>query len=145
MAYVCYTLYSNGSKNMYITDEIGFEKIVAWAIDDLPEEYIDNLKNVAITIEELPTAQQRRKQKLRPNQTLFGLYEGVPQPQRGNGYSLILPDRITIFKKPLEAWSTSLTDLIARVKNTVWHEIAHHYGLGHGRIHQLEQKKLKSI
>lgn len=123
---------------MYHTDDIGFEKIVSWAIDDLPKEYIENLKNVAITIEDLPTREQRYKQKLRPNQTLFGLYEGIPRPARGNGYSLVIPDRITIFKKPLEAWSTSVTDLMTRVRNTVWHEIAHHYGLGHDRIHELE-------
>lgn len=126
---------------MYRTDDEGFEKIVAWAIDDLPKEYIDNLKNVAITIEDLPTPYQRYKQKLRPDQSLFGLYEGIPQPVRGNGYNLVLPDRITIFKLPLEQWSTSIQDLMQRVRNTVWHEIAHHYGLNHDRIHELERKR----
>ncbi len=129
---------------MYTTDDEGFEKIVAWAIDDLPKEYIDNLNNVAITIEDLPTPEQRIKQKLRPNQTLFGLYEGIPRTARGNGYNLVIPDRITIFKKPLEAWSSSIQDLMMRVRNTVWHEIAHHYGLGHDRIHELERKKFAS-
>ena len=129
---------------MYQTDDAGFEKIVSWAIDDLPKEYIDNLSNVAITIEDEPTQEQRIKQKLRPNQTLFGLYEGIPRPMRNNNYSLVIPDRITIFKKPLESWSRSVEDLMARTKNTVWHEIAHHYGLGHDRIHELERKKFAS-
>lgn len=129
---------------MYHTDEEGFEKIVAWAIDDLPKEYIDNLSNVAITIEDDPTPAQRIKQGLRRHQTLFGLYEGIPRTSRGNGYNLVIPDRITIFKNPLEAWSSSLAELMARTRNTVWHEIAHHYGLGHDRIHELERKKFAS-
>jgi predicted Zn-dependent protease with MMP-like domain len=129
---------------MYTTDDEGFEKIVAWAIDDLPKEYIDNLRNVAITIEDEPTREQRIKQKLHPSQTLFGLYEGIPRPARGNAYSLVIPDRITIFKRPLEAWSHSIEELMQRTRNTVWHEIAHHYGLGHGRIHELERKKFAS-
>jgi len=127
---------------MYKTDDIGFEKIVSWAIDDLPKHYIDNLQNVAITIEDEPTTEQRYKQNLRPHQTLFGLYEGVPRTKRGNGYNLVVPDCITIFKKPIEASSSSVLDLMKRVRNTVWHEIAHHYGLDHQRIHELEQRKL---
>jgi predicted Zn-dependent protease with MMP-like domain len=127
---------------MYTTDDEGFEKIVAWAIDDLPKDYINNLRNVAITIEDEPTPEQRMKQKLHPRQTLFGLYEGIPRTSRGTGYNLVIPDRITIFKRPLEAWSASVGELMMRTRNTVWHEIAHHYGLGHDRIHELERKKL---
>lgn len=125
---------------MYSIDDIGFERMVAWAIDDLPKEYIDNLQNVAITIEDEPSPEQRIKQKLGRDQSLFGLYEGIPRTARGNGYNLVLPDRITIFKRPLEAWSNSLEELMYRTRNTVWHEIAHHYGLGHARIHELESK-----
>lgn len=125
---------------MYATDTTGFEKIVSWAIDTLPEEYVDNLNNVAITVEDEPTPEQRLKQKLGPSQTLFGLYEGIPRSQRGNSYSFVTPDKITIFKHPLEFYSTNLDDLMKRTRKTVWHEIAHHYGLGHGRIHELENK-----
>ena len=123
---------------MYKTDEEGFEKIVAWAIDDLPKKYIDNLSNVAITIQDEPSLEQRRKQRLGPHQTLFGLYEGIPRTARNNGYTLVLPDKITIFKDPIERFSNSIQELMARVHNTVWHEIAHHYGLDHDRIHELE-------
>ena len=125
---------------MYTTDEIVFERIVSWAINNLPKNYTEHLDNVAITVDDYPSNEQRRKQKLRVDQTLFGLYEGIPKTQRNSGYSLVLPDKITIFKKPLEAWSNSLDELISRVKNTVWHEIAHHYGLDHKRIHELESR-----
>lgn len=126
---------------MYSTDEIGFERIVAWAIDEMPKTYTDNLKNVAITIEDNPSLEQRVKQNLRPNQTLFGLYEGIPLTKRNNNYTLVIPDKITIFKHPLEQFSRDLSDLLARVKNTVWHEIAHYYGLDHDRIKQIESKR----
>jgi predicted Zn-dependent protease with MMP-like domain len=68
---------------------------------------------------------------------LFGLYEGVPLPQR-NGVTKLLPDKITIFKKPLEFISSDLDDLREHVRHTVWHEVAHYYGLGHKRIHELD-------
>lgn len=133
-AYVYYTFDS-----MYKTDEIGFEKTVAWAIDDLPSSYVDNLKNVAIVIENDPTSLQRTKLHLHRGQTLFGLYEGVPQPDRGN-YTMAPPDKITIFKNPIEHFSRDFPSLQAQVRKTVWHEIAHHYGLNHDRIEELENR-----
>lgn len=109
-------------------------------MDELPQEYIVNLKNVAITIADEPTPEQREKQKLKDNQTLFGLYEGIPLTKRGAGYSFVLPDKITIFKYPIMHSSPDLVSLKAQVKRTLWHEIAHHYGLGHDRIRELEEK-----
>lgn len=116
-----------------------FAAIIAEALDELPQKYIRNLNNVAITYENDPTAAQRRQLKLRGSQTLYGLYEGIPQTTRGAGYSLVLPDKITLFKHPLAAGSVSLAELKANVKHTLWHEIAHHFGLGHGRIYELER------
>ncbi|MBR9703568.1 metallopeptidase family protein, partial [Candidatus Woesearchaeota archaeon] len=69
---------------------------------------------------------------------------GIPQIKRGSSYSGVLPDKITIFKVPLVCVSSDLDDLRARVKNTVWHEIAHHFGLDHTRIHELENKSKTS-
>ena len=106
-------------------------------MDALPQEYIKGLKNVVITFEDNPTEEQRRRQNLQAWQTLFGLYEGVPLTRRGN-YSMVLPDKITLFKGPLEAASMSGEQLQERIKRTLWHEIAHYYGLGHDRIHELE-------
>lgn len=118
-----------------------FEHIVAEAMDSMPKEYIDNMQNVAFVVEDEPSQEQRERLHLVNGRTLYGLYEGIPLTARGAGYSLVLPDKITIFKKPIENGSFSLDELKEEVKNTVWHEIAHHFGLGHGRIHELEEKK----
>jgi predicted Zn-dependent protease with MMP-like domain len=117
-----------------------FEAIVSKAIDAIPERYFKYLNNVAFVIEDIPTPVQRDKLRLRCDQTLFGLYEGIPLTRRGAGYNLVLPDKITIFKQPIEAISQSMEELIAHVKQTVWHEVGHFYGLDHDRIHALERK-----
>lgn len=121
-----------------------FEKLIADVLDELPQKYTHNMNNVAITYEDFPTPEQRQKLALRGNQSLFGLYEGIPLPQRGAGYNLVLPDKITIFKGPASAHAANVTDLKAQIKHTLWHEIAHHFGLGHDRIHELEEKNRAS-
>jgi predicted Zn-dependent protease with MMP-like domain len=120
-----------------VSDE-EFEKLIAEAMDTLPEKYVKGLSNVLVTYEDEPTPQQREELKLHCNQSLFGLYQGVPRTQRGNGYNMVLPDKITIFKNPILSYSRDLQSLKDQIRHTVWHEIAHHYGLDHDRIHALE-------
>lgn len=115
-----------------------FEAIVAEAIDAIPPLYQKHLNNVAFLVEQEPDEQQRKQLHLYHGELLFGLYEGVPLPARG-GTTKILPDKITIFKDPLLQVSQDIDDLRERVRHTVWHEVAHYYGLGHQRIHELEQ------
>lgn len=117
-----------------------FEKIVSIAIDAIPEKYFKQLNNVAFVSADDPSAEQRRKLKLRDNQSLFGLYEGVPLTKRASGYNMVLPDKITIFKNPIEQTSSSMEELQKLVQNTVWHEVAHYFGLDHTQIHQLENR-----
>lgn len=119
------------------TDE-EFEKIVAKAMDSLPEKYISKLENVAVVIADEPTKEQRQKLKLRCDQTLFGLYEGVPQTVRGNPFAIIPPDKITIFKVPIAQFSHNEQELYEQTRHALWHEIAHHFGLGHDQIHKLD-------
>lgn len=118
-----------------------FEQLVSEAIDSLDENIINHLDNVAIVTAENPTAHQLSKGRVKYGSLLLGLYEGIPKTARGAGYSLVLPDKISIFKRPLMIISQNYEHLKAMIKNTVWHEIAHHYGLDHDRIHYLEGKK----
>jgi len=122
---------------MTITDE-EFDTIVSSVMDELPQDYITGLKNVSVVIADDPTDDQRTKLKLRCRETLFGLYEGIPLTKRGSGYNLVLPDKITLFKNPLLQASRDLEAFRENTKRTLWHEIAHHYGLDHERIHSLE-------
>ena len=113
---------------------------MADGIDAIPSLYQKHLQNVAFIVEDEPTTQQLEKLKLFSGEVLFGLYEGVPLPQR-HGTTKILPDKITIFKKPALLFSHSIEELREHVRHTIWHEVAHYYGLDHKRIHELENKQ----
>lgn len=121
-----------------------FEKIVAQGIDAIPEEFIKKMSNVVIVTQDRPTAEQKRKLKLRKGWTLFGLYEGVSQLNRGINYGGVLPDKITIFKEPIEEAAKSEMEMKEMVKNTVWHEIAHHFGMDEKRVRESEKKRGKN-
>lgn len=114
-----------------------FDALITAAMDELPQEYIRGLENVVIVMADEPTDQQRDKMKLGDNQLLLGLYEGIPKTERGAGYNLVLPDKITLFKNQLLAVSHDKDDLFEHIKRTLWHEIAHFYGLDHDRIDQI--------
>jgi predicted Zn-dependent protease with MMP-like domain len=116
-----------------------FETLVAEGIDAIPPLYQRYLQNVAFLIEDDPTPEQRIRLNLYPNETLFGLYEGVPLPRR-NGMDKLLPDKITIFKNPMLAACKDVAELKELLRHTIWHEVAHYYGLDHKRIHELEEK-----
>lgn len=118
-----------------------FEKIVGEGIDAIPEIFLKKLDNVAVFVESEPNLEQRRKLKLRKNWTLLGLYEGVPQATRGAHYTNVVPDKITIFQKPIEATARNVEDLREIVKNTVWHEIAHHFGMDESQVRSVEARR----
>lgn len=117
-----------------------FASMISRAMDEMPEQYIRGLDNVVVTYEDEPSAEQRVKLKLRGDQTLFGLYEGIPLTKRGAGYNLVLPDKITIFKFPILHFAHDETSTYKQVKHTLWHEIAHFYGLDHDKIHEIEDR-----
>lgn len=119
-----------------ITDE-QFQHLIDEALNELPGEHAKSLENVAILYEQDPTSEQRSSINLHPNQTLLGLYEGVPLSQR-QGSMRIYPDKITLFKGPLTHQADSQTALKEQIKHTLWHEIAHYYGLNHNQISSLE-------
>jgi len=114
-----------------------FQVLINEAMGSLPKKHVDNIKNVAILYQNEPTADQRVQLELRNDQTLLGLYEGVPLSQR-QGMPTVLPDKITLFKQPLEHMADNVAQLKEEIRHTLWHEIAHYYGLNHDQIHNLE-------
>ena len=122
---------------MQISDE-DFQHLIDQALTELPGEHAQNIKNIAILFEEEPTPEQRVRLKLDNHHTLLGLYEGVPLSQR-QGLTPTLPDRITLFKLPLCLRANTPEELKESIKHTLWHEIAHYYGLNHDKISELDK------
>ena len=116
-----------------------FEALVAKAIENLPPEFQSKLENVDIIVEDWPTPRQLRQAKLtHPNQ-LLGLYQGVPQTKRDGGYGLVLPDKISIFQKPIEALCRRSEEIEAKIGEVVRHEIAHHFGISDETLRKIER------
>ena len=118
-----------------------FEKLVKKAILDLPEHIRQKMDNVDIVIEKKASIEQLSKIGLRSVDSLLGLYQGVPQTAWGRGFGNILPDKISIFQQPIEKLAKSDKEIVDLVKNTVWHEIAHHFGFSEKGVRTLEAKR----
>jgi len=119
-------------------DRERFERLVARAIDSLPEEFGSRLENIDVTVEDLPTQDQLAEAGLEHAEMLLGLYEGVPLTHRSSYYGLVLPDKITVFQKPVEAKCRDDGEVTAEIQRVVIHEIAHHFGIGDDRLDELE-------
>ena len=120
-------------------DRERFEWLVARAIDNLPDEFLTKLENVDVVVEDWPNQGQMARAGLGRGETLLGLYEGVPLTRRGRHYGLVPPDKITIFRKPIEAKCRYETEITTEIQRVVRHEIAHHFGIGDARLEQLER------
>ena len=107
-----------------------FEILVKEALLEIPENIRKKMDNVEIVVE-----------KGSPHGPFLGLYEGVPRTSWGRGFGMRLPDKITIFQEPLERIARSREELKEIVKNTVWHEVAHHFGFDEKRVRELERKR----
>ena len=102
--------------------------MVRSALAALPKNFAEQIQNVEFTVSRVPSGRSRRQRGLR-NSTLYGLYEGVPLTQRDSSYDRVLPDRITIFWGPLVRDFPIQEQLEQEVRKTVFHEIAHYFGL----------------
>ncbi|TMB60451.1 MAG: metallopeptidase family protein [Chloroflexi bacterium] len=109
-----------------------FSRLVARALDELPAEFRDRLRNVDVVVLDEPRDEQRPDD----GSELLGLYEGVPLTGRGSGEPY-LPDRISIFRGPIERMTASPKKQAEIVKDTVIHEIAHHFGISDERLREL--------
>ena len=117
--------------------ETEFEELVVAALDTLPEELLQLMSNIEVTVDRLPSRQQMRQVGIR-NGTLLGLYEGIPLTARhSSSYSLVVPDKITIFQRPIEGICSTQDEIVAQVRKTVIHEVAHHFGIGEERLREL--------
>ncbi len=124
-------------------DREEFEGLVDRAIESLPLEFQRKLENVDIVVEERPTAVQLRQTRTKSPWQLLGLYQGVPQTRRGRGYGLVLPDKISIFQRAIEAQCRSVYEIEAKVGEVVRHEIAHHFGLDDETLRNIERGRRK--
>ncbi len=106
-----------------------FEQLVRQALDDLPDEIRTRMDNVDLVVEELPTRDQLVGSGLDEWEYLLGLYEGIPLPDR-YGYNLVLPDKITLFQRSIEGICSSDQEVLTEIRDTVVHEVAHHFGIG---------------
>ncbi len=122
-------------------DRERFEWLVFKAVDELPDEFRERMDNIDIVVQDEPTSGQLAEAGLRRSETLLGLYEGVPLTRRSRSYSMVPPDKITIFQKPIETRCRGETAMQGEIQRVVKHEIAHHFGIGDARLNQLERKR----
>jgi predicted Zn-dependent protease with MMP-like domain len=121
-------------------DDKEFEYLVERAIETIPEEFKDKLENVSIVVADWPSRYQLSK--VGGKGFLLGLYEGVPQTKRGRyGVGGVLPDKITIFKIPILRISRTIEDVITQVRETVIHEVGHHFGLNEKEIRKAVRQR----
>ncbi len=115
-------------------DRAHFEKLVEEALAKLPAKFAERLENVSILVEDWATPEQLAKVDLKEPHHLLGLYEGIPLTERSRGYYGVLPDRITIFRIPIEEMSATDDDIRNQVRQTVMHELGHFFGMSEGRL-----------
>lgn len=123
-----------------------FGKYVDEAVEQLPEEFRERLDNVAIFVEDFPTREQIIKFRLREERRmLLGLYEGIPQTQRGIRYGIggAVPDKITVFRYPILSLAQSREHLIELIRDTVYHEIGHHFGMSEEDIERAQSDRMR--
>ena len=111
-------------------DDAQFEQLVSDALDALPDDIAALMSNVAVTVEDEPP----------PGEHLLGLYHGVPLGNRGPYYAGVLPDKITIYRRPIERMTGGDPErLREQVRRTVFHEIAHHFGISDERLVEIDR------
>lgn len=113
-----------------------FENLVRLALNELPGEFRTRMDNVDVVVEERPTKNQLIGVGLNDDQTLLGLYEGIPLPERYD-YNLVLPDKITLFKEPIESICETDDDIVREIRDTITHEVAHHFGIDDEELKKL--------
>jgi predicted Zn-dependent protease with MMP-like domain len=125
-----------GSRSFSTRRHVGFERLVERALAGIPSPFRESLAEVAIVIDDAPTTDQLAENDLDPDDTLYGLYEGVPRTEYASDW-VALPNRITLFRLPLEEDFPDPDELAEEVRITVIHELAHHLGIDDDRLGEL--------
>ncbi|HWE52437.1 MAG TPA: metallopeptidase family protein [Bryobacteraceae bacterium] len=118
-----------------------FQRLVSAAYDLIPDEFRDRMQNIALVIDPEPSAAQLARARVPPGSTLFGLYEGRPLTVRSVFDSFAMPDRISIFQGPHVRAARSREHLAKLVEDTVWHEIAHYFGMNELQVRSAERAR----
>ncbi|PYR37484.1 MAG: Zn-dependent protease [Acidobacteria bacterium] len=121
-----------------------FERRVADALATIPRRFRSAMTNLAILIEDEPSATLLREMEIQPPDTLFGLYQGTPLTERSWSYGNTLPDRILLFQGPHEREAVDEDDLVASIGETLIHEIGHYFGLSEEEIEEIEEHYWRS-
>ena len=121
-----------------------FEKLVAEGFERLPQWVREKIQNVALLGEDEPSREDREAEGLGEDETLLGLYKGVPLSERGElyGVGMTMPDTITLYQLPIEdAAEEDGTPVAQVITETIWHEFAHHFGMDEGEVQEREQRR----
>ena len=117
-----------------------FEQHVAEALASIPRRFRDAMRNIAIVVEDEPSAELLEEMEIEPPDTLLGLYQGIPLTERHWDHGNTLPDRVLLFQGPHERESEDEDDLIVAIGETLIHEIGHYFGLSEDEIQEIEEK-----
>jgi predicted Zn-dependent protease with MMP-like domain len=117
-----------------------FTRLVEEALREIPRRFRDEMKNVAVVVEEEPPIDVLEEMEIGPDDTLFGLYQGTPLPERHWGYGNALPDRISIYQLPIEEACEDEDEIRDCVAETVIHEFGHYFGMSEEQIEEIEEK-----
>lgn len=117
-----------------------FERLVEEALRDIPPRFRREMKNVAVVVEDEPPGDVLEEMGIEPGDTLFGLYQGTPLPERGWAFGNALPDRISIYQIPIEEACDDDEEIRECVAETVIHEFGHHFGMSEEEIEEIEEK-----
>jgi len=120
-------------------ERAAFERLVAEALNDIPQHFREAMHNIAIIVEDEPSRELLREMEIEPPDTLFGLYTGTPLPERGASFGNALPDRILLFQGPHEREAEDHEDLIVSIAETLIHEIGHYFGMSEDEIQEIEE------
>ena len=117
-----------------------FERLVEEALRDIPARFRRAMQNVAVVVEDEPSEHVLDDLEIEPGDTLFGLYQGTPLPERGWGYGNALPDRIAIYQRPIEEACPDDEAIRCCVAETVIHEFGHYFGMSEDEIEEIEDR-----